>query len=184
MKYLFICLIVVSLIPAQVVCQTNLAKLEEFSCKRRQIYLEFARSDSAGPLSYKGEGVWLRLHNESKWPIILFVVPKLKESGDSNNDVEEVVSYYDVERDYENNKVEAVPEGISRRTVSGFVQFRELIPEHSLLIHISRSHLSRGLKVFVPFLFGSGWNKNSDAKKPYLHGKQSGVCFRGSELSG
>lgn len=116
------------------------------------VYISFERVGKRKPL-HAGEsdnGVWLRLHNNSKWQVGFCQWDVTKEYGDKDLDYE-VEKYKDV-KGWASATMATNPEG-SCPIIS-------IASGKSVLFSVPREHLVEGLAIKVPFRYE--WETDSD----------------------
>jgi len=132
------------------------------------VYLTYERSGSRIPLS-NGEsekGIWLRLHNNTKWKLILRV------AGVPHQSYGDAVVFYEVER------IEGsgfIPIGYRSHAAS----IIRLKPGNSILFSLPQEHLGKGLAVRVRYNYE--WELGEDEFFPVNEPYHS-VTFAASDL--
>ncbi len=128
------------------------------------VYIEFERSGNRKAL-YEGQsnkGIWLRLHNNTKWSIVLDM------HGVPSDDYGDAALIYDVLFD----RQVIIPDSCH------ICSFNSLESGHSLLFSLPAEYLSTGRAVRIKFSYG--WedaNGTADGREPEHH-----VYFYSSQL--
>lgn len=172
-KTFVIALIMYCLFPVTFAYTNNMIEEEEDVRLRKDkptVYITFERTGERRPLE-EGEsnkGVWLRLHNNTRWKIKIaaFNVP---ESPSSPKDGKEVGLYYEVEmvnHSGEGQFVRGAKESSKTKENSdlpigyrkgGVISHTWIQPGDSLIFSIPREHLTKDLKIYVGFQYE--WEK-------------------------
>lgn len=150
------------------------------------VYISFERYGARDPLhageSY--EGVWLRLHNNTRWRIFLPVFGVPEPLGDAGlfYDVEaeagdlaaRAVDYAKGEKSEVKDAVQTPPVGY---TLRHSFSISDLKPGETLLFSIPREHLGKGLALRIPFQYE--WEGDvtfsGDRPKHYVYFYNSGL---------
>jgi hypothetical protein len=103
------------------------------------VYIEFERSGNRAPLfaSESNKGIWLRLHNNTKWSIVLDM------NGVPSEDYGDAALIYDVLSD----RQVIIPDSCH------VCSFNSLGSGHSLLFSIPAEHLSTGRALRIKFSY-------------------------------
>ena len=139
---------VVTVLIACILCQTAIAHAQNIKASSKArlkkdkptVYIEFERMGDRKPLRVgeSNTGIWLRLHNNTKWSIILNMqdVPS-KDYGDAS-------LFYD----------ELSGQKITFERSCHVCSFNALGSGRSLLFSIPAEHLSEGLGIRIQFSYG------------------------------
>lgn len=156
------------------------------------VYLTFEREGKRKPVyeGLSGEAIWLRLHNNTAWPILIYtegyyeraMFSTLRICGEVRDeglrDGREVEPLYVVEATDDNATVPKIDRG--HRILDPSVW---LPSGRSLLFSVPREHLAKFLRVSVGFSYEWEWNRlvngglDRDSQEP-LHT----VSFRSQDL--
>ncbi|RMG01936.1 MAG: hypothetical protein D6735_11040 [Acidobacteria bacterium] len=138
---------------------------------RPSVYISFEREGNRKPLHTgdSNKGVWLRLHNNSKWRIWVCMWDVPKEYGEKE-------LTYEVERYEKSGNCEETPLSTDPE---GSCPLELMKPGESVLFSVPREHLAEGLAIKVNFLYE--WDIDSDGSISDLEPKHY-VYFYSSQI--
>ncbi|HEX8162592.1 MAG TPA: hypothetical protein VF538_12005 [Pyrinomonadaceae bacterium] len=127
------------------------------------VYLSIDHTGPRKPLyeEESGNGIWLKLHNNTLWPIVFPVFGVSKEWGDLG-------MFYDIEFEGEQKSRAITP--LPRGYKLGHVSTLFTLPSgRSVVFSIPREHLVKGLKICVNFNYNweaseRGWVRDDEPK--------------------
>lgn len=128
------------------------------------VYIEFERAGDRAPLrsGESNNGIWLRLHNNTKWPIVLDM------QGAPSKEYGDALLIYD----------ELSGRRVTFERNCHVCSFNALGSGHSLLFSVPAEHLSKGLGIRIKFSYGwEDYNKVLAGQEPEHY-----VYFYSSQL--